>query len=365
MVKAEAFQRRLAGLRASFRAPLIDGLLVSHLPNIRYLTGFTGTKARLLVTEEAALLAVDARYRQQAKEEAPHCQILSEREEALRDAIVQAKLKRLGFESGYLSFYEHGRLEFLLPSSIKLVPSGGETEALRLIKDEGEIAALRMAARYSSESVEAVLTQLQPGIRECEIAARLEYAFRSRSGEAPSFSTLVAAGPRSAQIHAFPTRRTVDPGEPLLIDAGATFEGYHADLSRSLTLGYPKKRFKAVQQAVQEALDEVIQAIRPGLMIRELDEIARKVLRRHQLETAFPHGLGHGVGLEIHEAPWIDGEELGVLQAGMAIAVEPGVYFDGWGGIRQEETILVTEHGAEVLTQSLGQPRVSSMLLWE
>lgn len=365
MVKTEACKRRISALRASFQAQKIDGLIISHLPNIRYLTGFTGTRARLLLSEHEAYLIVDARYEKQAELESPHCRLLSEHEAALSAGIVQAKLKRVGFESGHMSFHEHGRLAGGLSSRIHLVPSGGQVEALREIKDSEEIACLRHAARCSVESFDAVLGRIQPGISESEIAALLEYEFRARSGGSPSFETLVAAGERSAQIHAAPTLRTVELGEPLLIDAGATYEGYHADMSRTLTLGVPAKRFCEMQQAVQEALASVIDAVRPGVRKRELDAIARRVLGKHALAGAFPHGLGHGLGLEIHEGPWIDGEEPGVLLPGMAIALEPGVYFEGFGGVRIEETILVTESGAEVLTQPIGQARVTGVLLLE
>lgn len=362
MVK-EICMRRVAALRASFQPQGLDGLLVSHLPNIRYLTGFTGTKACLLVTCDACILIVDGRYYRQASYEAPRCLIQPAHERALCEAILVSRLKRVGFESGYLSFYEHGRLEVALGGRARLLPSGGLVEALRLLKDPDEAEYLRRAARISAESFEEVLKGLRPGIPEIEIAARLEYQFRARSGSAPAFETLVAAGPRSALIHARPTRRTVDLGEPLLIDAGAVFAGYHADMTRTVTLGQPKKRFLDLHGAVSEALDAAIQAARPGVSFRELDAIARKALA--SIGTKLSHGLGHGVGLEIHEGPWIDHEEPGVLQAGMAIALEPGLYFEGYGGMRLEETILVTEQGAEVLTQGVGHPRLTGVLLLE
>lgn len=363
------FGSRVASLQRMLQEQGLEALLITHLPNIRYLSGFTGTIARLLISRTDCFLIVDFRYYAQATQEAPHCtQVQSHGagfEEATVEAILLSEARRVGFESGHLSFWDHGRLEVCLPKSHKLVPSGGQTEALRLIKDAGEIAALRTAARISRETLADVLTDLRPGMTEAEVAARLEYRFRSRSSEQASFDTLVASGERASLIHARASGHVLAPGEPILIDCGASFQGYKADMSRTVTLGKPDPRFERVHGAVQEALARVIAAVRPGASLRHLDRIARETLGRHGLAETFVHGLGHGVGLEVHEEPWVGPLEEGELAAGMVIALEPGVYLEGWGGVRLEDTVLVTATGSEVLTRPEGAPKIVGMLSWD
>ncbi|HEY9899976.1 MAG TPA: Xaa-Pro peptidase family protein [Pantanalinema sp.] len=354
--------RRLSALRRLFDAQDLDALLVTHLPNIRYLTGFTGTAAQLVVTRHACLLVVDFRYYRQAAREAPGCTPVQSHGAGFEDATVEAILlsgaRRVGFESGHLTFWDHGRLEVRLGKAARLVPAGGQVEALRLVKDAHEIEALRTASRLTREALETVLAELRPDDTEASIAARLEARFRETSLEGAAFDTLVASGARSALIHARVSPRAVGKGEMLLIDCGASYHGYKADMSRTVMPGGKSRRFEAIEGAVREALEKVIAAIRPGAVLGELDAIARSALAEHGLGEAFVHGLGHGIGLEVHEEPWLVPGEQGVLAAGMAIAVEPGVYLEGWGGVRLEETILVTPKGCEVLTRG---PRASGV----
>lgn len=363
------FGRRVASLQRMLPDHGLDALLITHLPNIRYLSGFTGTAARLLVSKTECFLVVDFRYYVQAALEAPHCtQVQSHGagfEEATIEAILLCEAKEVGFESGYLSFWDHGRLEVGLPKGIGLVPSGGQAEQLRLVKDEAEIAALRTAARISSESLAEVLAELRPGMTEAEVAARLEYRFRARAHDPAAFDTLVASGERAARIHARASGHVVARGEPLLIDCGTSFEGYKSDMSRTVCLGVPDRRFKEVHGAVEDALERVLAAIRPGASLRQLDAIARQALAERGLAETFVHGLGHGVGLEVHEEPWLGPLEEGELAAGMVIAVEPGVYLEDWGGVRLEDTVLVTPTGCEVLTRLSGAPKVVGMLSWD
>lgn len=362
MASTDPRQHRLAALRRLLAEQRLDALLVTHLPNIRYLTGFTGTAAQLLVTRRESLLVVDFRYWQQAARESPSCTLVQSHGAGFEDATVEAihlsEARRLGFESGHLTYWDHGRLEVRLGKAARLVPAGGQVETLRLIKDAAEIEALRTASRLTREAVEQVLATLQEGDSEAAIAAKLEARFRETSLEGPAFDTLVASGARSALIHARVSPRTIRADEMLLIDCGASYQGYKADMSRTVMPGGASKRFKEVEGAVRQALERVIASIRPGASPRHLDAIARQTLAEHGLGEAFAHGLGHGIGLEVHEEPWLGPCEEGELQAGMAIAVEPGVYLEGWGGVRLEETILVTPKGCEVLTRG---PRASQI----
>lgn len=369
MTKADArLLRRVASLQATLPDHGLDALLITHLPHIRYLTGFTGTVARLLVTKTDCFLIVDFRYYAQAALEAPHCsQVRSHGagfEEATLEAILLSKARRVGFESGYLSFWDHGRIDFGLPKGVRLLPSGGQVESLRVRKDDAEIGSIRTACRITREAIADVLEDLVPGVTEASVAARLEHRFREHGLEQAAFDTLVASGERSALIHARASARPIQEGEPLLIDCGATYLGYRADMSRTVTLGRPTARFEEVHQAVRDALDRVIEAVRPGASLGGLDAIARETLAFYGLEGAFVHGLGHGVGLEVHEEPWLSPGEEGLLESGMVIAVEPGVYLEGWGGVRLEDTLLVTEQGCEVLTRGLGAPEIVGVLSW-
>ena len=351
----ERHRRRVASVVASLAEQNLDALLVTHLPNIRYLSGFTGSIARLVISRAATWLLVDFRYRLQAVREAPHCQIVQTFgvgfEDATLETLVESGARRIGFESGFLSYYDHGRLEVRLPKGIQLIPSGGQVERLRRRKDPVEIAFLREAGRLTATAMAEVLGSLAPGMSEAEVAARLEYRFRTASLEPPAFETLVACGSRAAYLHARPSANPLHARAPILIDAGASWHGYRADMSRTVCLGEPDREFRTIYRAVRGALDLVLSAVRPGAVTGDLDSLARQYLAAQGLGAAFWHPLGHGIGLEVHEEPWIAPGEEDVLETGMAIALEPGVYRTGWGGVRLEETVLVTEDGCEVLTQ--------------
>ncbi len=351
-------ESRLRRLQASLPEAGLDALLVSQPENVRYLSGFTGSLARLLVSREACYLIVDVRYREQAARESA-CRLVhvmgSGYEEATAEAVRLSGAKRLGFESGALSFWSHGRLEVLLDGTARLVPSGGETEALRLIKDPAEQACLRRAGRITAEAMVATLEAVAPGMTEREVAALFEGAMRRNGGGMLSFPTLVGSGERSALAHPEPTDRVIAKGDLLLLDGGTTVGGYHADMTRTVVVGSPDARQAQVLEAVREALEAAIALIRPGLPIARIAKTVQGVMERHGLGEANPFGLGHGVGLALHEEPWLGAGEVGVLQAGMAIAIEPGAYMSGWGGVRFEELVLVSDAGPERLTALEGR----------
>ncbi|HEY9854161.1 MAG TPA: Xaa-Pro peptidase family protein, partial [Stenomitos sp.] len=285
------FGRRVASLQRMLPEHGLDALLITHLPNIRYLSGFTGSAARLLVSKTECFLIVDFRYYVQAALESPHCTQVQAHgagfEEAMVEAVLLSEARQVGFESGYMSFWDHGRLEVSLPKGIRLIPSGGQTEELRRLKDEQEIEALRTAARVTSEAIADLVQDLRPGMTEAELAAQLEYRFRARALEQAAFDTLVASGDRSARIHARASGHVIARGEPILIDCGASFEGYKADMSRTVSLGDPDRRFSRVHGAVSEALERVLAAIRPGASLRQLDALARETLHAHGLAETF------------------------------------------------------------------------------
>ncbi len=351
-IRLGRLQERLQGLG-------LDALLVTQPENVRYLTGFTGSLGRLLVSRQGSYLIVDVRYREQAARESS-CQVMqvlgSGYEEATAEAVRLSKARRVGFESGALSYWSHGRLEVLLAGIARLIPSGGETEALRLIKDASERAALRRAARITAEAMDETLSRVEAGMTEREVAAEFEVRMRRKGGGMLSFPTLVGSAERSALAHPEPTDRVIADGDLVLLDGGTTVEGYHADMTRMLVVGTPTARQQQVMEAVREALEAAIALVRPSMPISRIVKAAQGVMERHDLGTANSFGLGHGVGLALHEEPWLVEGEVGVLQEGMVIALEPGAYLEGWGGIRLEELILVGARGPERLTALEGRP---------
>jgi Xaa-Pro aminopeptidase len=242
------------------------------------------------------------------------------------------------------------QLKSALPSGVSLHSTGNIVEDLRAIKSPDEIAKIRRSVQVNSEAYRRVLRRVRLRQSEQEIAAELDYQMRALGAEKPAFDTIVASGAASALPHAQPTARRLEGNELLLIDMGAILDGYSSDMTRVVYLGEPPKRVRDLYRAVLEAQLAGIDAVRPGVTASTVDAAARNVLKRHQLEREFVHSTGHGLGLEIHEAPKLGKKEKTKLRAGMAITIEPGAYIEGFGGVRIEDTVLVTESGCEVLT---------------
>ena len=331
----------------------IDALLVSGLPNIRYLSGFTGSNAVLLVTPEWQTLFTDPRYTIQASEECK-CAVRTVKGRSLQTAAAQLiqrkRLKRIGFEKARLSYEDYATLKENLPLGASLKPVAGVIEKLRMIKSEDEIARIRRSVLTNSEAFRSTLKRIKAGISESEAAAELEYQMRLHGAEKPAFETIVAAGPHSALPHARPTKQIWNGNELLLIDMGSCQDGYTSDMTRMLFLGRPDKKAQSMYDAVLEAQLAAISSVREGVTARQVDRQARQVLKKHGFEKEFVHSTGHGLGLEIHEPPRIGAKEKIKLAAGMVITIEPGAYVRGVGGVRIEDTVAVTKNGCEVLT---------------
>lgn len=348
---------RLDGLRLRLQSAGLDALLVTQHENIRYLTGFTGSLARLLVSREASYLIVDARYAEQASRETS-CIVVrvaaSRYEEATAEAVRLAGARRLGFESGELSYWSHGRLEVLLSGVARLLPAGGEVEPLRLVKDASERASLRKAGRITAQAMDELIALAEVGMSERELAAEFEGRLRRLGGDRLSFPTLIGSAERSALPHPEPTDRRLALGDLVLVDGATTVDGYHADMTRTFVIGPPDARQRAVMEAVARALEAMIALMRPGMPLARIVKAARTALADFQPDLSL--ALGHGVGLALHEEPWLLEGEVGTLQEGMVIAVEPALAFPGWGGVRFEELILVGSSGPERLTALEGRP---------
>jgi Xaa-Pro aminopeptidase len=264
--------------------------------------------------------------------------------------VKRKRLKKIGFESGWTQFDAYQRLKEELPLSAALVPIGRIIEERRMLKSPAEIDTIRRSVILNSEAYARVLKRIRPGVRELDVAAEIEYQMKMLGAEKPSFDTIIAAGPHSALPHSHPTSHRVLANELLLIDMGASLEGYASDMTRTIHLGKSPKRIRDMYRAVLEAQLAGIAAVREGTTAGKVDAATRNVLKKYKLDKQFVHSTGHGLGLEIHEPPRLGKKDKTKLQAGMAITIEPGVYIEGLAGIRIEDTVLVTKTGCEVLT---------------
>lgn len=333
----------------------LDGLLVSHLPNIRYLCGFTGSAGTLAVLRGEAMLFTDSRYRTQAREEAVAVGVRVVGGAALEWAAKwarNAKARHMGFESTRVSVAARQALARSAGARVRWDPLQNTVEGFRAVKDSGELQAMRAAADLGSAILQEVLPLIKPGVREVELAAEMEYRMRRRGAEGPSFETIVAFGERTALPHARPTARPLRRNELVLLDWGAILRGYCCDLTRTLYLGRAPAKVRRWYQAVLDAQMAAGEVLQPGTPAGRVDAAARRILRRQGLARYFIHSTGHGLGLEVHEAPRLGRGQKDRIQAGFVVTLEPGVYVERAGGIRIEDDVAVTPAGIEVLTSA-------------
>lgn len=330
----------------------VDALIVSSPANIRYLSGYAGSNGLMLITRADEHFFTDPRYAAEALSNIT-CKVQVCRGPliAAAAAVIKRKhLKRIGFEPAWLRMDQYEQLKGALPAGTTLHPDANLIENLRAIKSPEEIALIQRSVQANSEAFVRTMRRVRPGLREREIAAELDFQMHMAGAEKPAFDTIVASGPRSALPHAHPTMHPVGEDELLLIDMGATLDGYTSDMTRVAFMGDPPRRIRKLYDAVAEAQLAALDTVREGVAAGKVDAAARNVLKGHKLDQAFVHSTGHGLGLEIHEAPRIGKKEKTRLQAGMVITIEPGAYIDGLGGVRIEDTVLVTPKGCEVLT---------------
>jgi len=343
-------QRRL---RAELADGRLDALLVTHLPNVRYLCGFTGSAGILLVGPKKPIFITDGRYTEQAHEQVQGARIVISKGPAL-DAIAQhidrLKLENVGIEADHMTVAQRSRFKKHLPSKTKLRETSGVVETLRTIKEATELEAVRRAVNLGAELFDVVLKAIRPGVRESEVAAELEYAARSRGAEGMSFETIVASGPRSALPHGVASASVIPERGFVVLDYGVILSGYCSDQTRTVHVGNPSSEERKWYEAVLESQLAGVEAVKAGVTAGEVDKATRDVLRRAKLDRYFTHSTGHGVGLEIHEGPRLGRNQQEVLEAGMVVTIEPGIYVAGKGGIRIEDMVAVTESGREVLT---------------
>jgi len=364
---------RLAKVRDSARDAGVDSLVITHLPNIYYLTGFAGTAGALFVSPESCRLIVDSRYVTAARGLASALPdgfvsvepVARSYDETIADLVLRDGRREIGIEATHLSVARFNALSALgrrstgdgpgtADDGFRLVPTERIVERVRMVKDAAEIAIFREAAGRLSAIARRLAEMAAPGRTEKEVADRIEAALRQAGFSRPAFDTIVASGPNSALPHASPTDRVLQPGDPTVLDFGGVYSGYCVDLTRTVQLGGISGEAGRLFAAVAEAQKAALAAVRPGVRPSEVDAAARAVLERQGLGEAFGHGTGHGLGLEIHEDPRV-GRALpnlpdDPLEAGVVITIEPGAYVPGLGGVRIEDDVLVTADGCEVLT---------------
>jgi Xaa-Pro aminopeptidase len=353
---------RLTKLQTAFDRNHLDVLLVTHLPNIRYLCGFTGTSGALVVSETKSAFITDGRYTEQARAEVQGARVVIARKPPL--AAVSEWLmaharqlggktqRRFGIESEHLTVAGRTQLASLLRSAFRLHETRALVEQARMVKDADEIACLRAAAVLGASLFDRALDVIRPGVKESEVAAEMEYAARQSGAEEMSFPTIVAAGKRSALPHGRASRAVIPSRGFVVCDFGVILAGYCSDRTRTVHVGRPTGKARTMYEAVREAQAAAIETVKAGVSVAEVDQAARNILKKQGLAKHFTHSTGHGVGLEIHEPPRIAAGQTEILRAGMAITIEPGVYVAGSGGVRIEDTVVVTERGCEVLAPS-------------
>lgn len=353
MSDVHATRRARAWEALAAQAPDTDALLITGLTNVRYLTGFTGSNGMLLLTADSALLGTDGRYVVQAGQECPGLPLHVDRSTLSAVATCWADGGRavLAVEADHLTVTQWRRLvEIAGGDEGRLRVTSDLVEALRQVKDDQEIAALRRACEISEEALAATIAAVRVGDTEREIARRLDNHTLSLGADRISFETIVAGGPNSAIPHHQPTDRPLQSGDFLLIDFGAEVGGYHADETRTFVMGAPADWQAEMHYVVQQAQAAGRAAARAGTPLADVDAAAREVVRDAGYGAYFDHGLGHGVGLQIHEAPFFSARATGMLLAGSPVTIEPGVYLPGRGGVRIEDTVMVTEGECSPLT---------------
>jgi Xaa-Pro aminopeptidase len=355
---------RLRALRDVLRERDLEALLITGTANRRYLSGFTGSAGALLVTPERALIFTDFRYREQAGREAPQFELREISGESplakrLAEAVKELRLHCVAFESDVMSVAEHEKLAAELKElPVALLGRPGIVDGLRESKDSDELAALRRAIAITDAALAATLPALRPEQTEREVAWMLERAMREGGADALSFPIIIGAGPNGANPHARASDEPLGLHRPIVMDFGALAEGYHADLTRTVILGGPDERFMAIYELVHAAQRRAIEGLRAGVTGKQADALARDFLTEAGYGEQFGHGLGHGVGLNIHEGPRLSRLADQPLPAGAVTSVEPGIYLPEWGGVRIEDLVLLTPEGCEVLSQSPYEPVV-------
>lgn len=353
MNRKKYLAERLAKIRQLIEEESIDALVITSNINRRYLSGFRGTAGVLLISAEKALLVTDFRYVDQAKEQSPQFEVIRWQDDlykSIAPLVEENAWKKIGFEAGQVVYSALEEMKEKLPA--EMVPVKETAEKLRIIKDVDEIATMRLGAGVLDRAFTMISNKAKPGLTERELALELEMFLLKEGAEEKSFRFIVASGQRGALPHGMATEKELQDGELVTIDFGGIFDGYATDMTRTVALGKINEQQKEIYDIVYKAQQEAAAAVKPGLAVNEVDAVARNIIKDAGYGEYFGHGLGHGVGLEVHEQPTLNHLKTTELEPGMVVTIEPGIYLPDRGGVRIEDMVVVTENGAESLTQS-------------
>ncbi len=345
---------RIEALRSKLEAQKLDALVVSSLPNIRYLSGFTGSHALCVATKTNQFLLTDGRYVQQSLDEVKNSQIFISSGslfELMRKHHVARGCHRIGYESQTMSVAEFANLKKTF-AKFEFIPASSIVPTLRSVKDSSEIASIKRAAGISDKVFQRILGIIKPGISERDVASELSYWHARHGAEADAFEPIVASGVRGALPHGRASTKKLQSGELVTLDFGCRVDGYHSDITRTVAIGKPHSTLKRMYQIVLDAQRRAMDAVQPGLSGKKLDAVARSFIVKKKYGKFFNHSLGHGLGLEVHELPRVSRLSKETLAVGNVITIEPGVYVPRVGGVRIEDDVLVTVSGGEALSQS-------------
>ena len=332
----------------------VDAILITDPYNIRYMSGFSGGEGYMFVTPEKKILYVDSRYTLWAKNESRGCDVVETGKEAykeLNDFAKKANINKIAVEGNHLKYNEFKEIKNKL-AGYNLIPIDTELDNLRMIKSEEEIELIAKAERIGDEAFSYILNEIKPGVTEKEIALKLEFYMRSHGAERLSFEVIAASGLNSASPHAMPSDKIIEEGDFLTLDFGCVYNGYCSDMTRTIVVGKANERQKEIYNIVKEAQQAALDNIKAGMTGKEADSIARNIIASYGYADQFGHGLGHGIGLFIHEMPRLSVKGDIVLEPGMVVSVEPGIYIEGFGGVRIEDAVVIEENGVRNLTKS-------------
>ena len=347
-------EKRLKALRQKLKDKGMDGALITKRENYIYLSGFTGTFAYLVITQDDAILITDFRYGEQATAQAPLYEVVEYKGSVLvtlSETIRSKEIKSLGFEDNFITYKRYDEISSKINIK-KLLPLSDMVEILRMIKDEDELSIIRKAVEMADNAFSHVLKYIKPGVKEIEVAAELEYYMKKQGAKGPSFDTIAASGIRSSLPHGVATDKTIEMGDALTLDFGCIYNDYCSDMTRTVFVGEPQEELKKIYDIVLKAQLTSLEGAKRGCTGKEIDLIARDIISQNGYEKNFGHGLGHGVGIDVHEEPRLSPQGSIKMDNGMVVTVEPGIYVNGLGGVRIEDMIVINDDKPMVLTSS-------------
>lgn len=345
---------RLKRANELVRKKKLDLMIVTKLSNVRYLSGFSGTNGILALAPPKAYFFTDFRYAVQAQKEVRGCQVKIAEAELVTEIIklpLFKKKAKVGFEPAIMTVKTLDKLRETLPKA-SFVPIENLVESLAAIKDSAEIVRIKKAVKITDAVFAQILDHVKPGVKESDLALELNYRMVKMGASGPAFDFIVASGQRSSMPHGRASNKKVRRGEFVTLDFGCTYDGYCSDLTRTVVMGKATEKQKKVYGVVFEAQQAALEAARAGMAAKELDRVARDIIRKRGYGDYFGHGLGHGLGLEVHAGPVVNARSQDVLEAGNVITIEPGIYIPNWGGVRIEDDVLITQNGCAVLTKA-------------